>query len=86
MPFFYYSSSLLLDNHHLSTDNIKFISQQIIIAKLRRGFDSGIDLFKWSMPVAATQYLSILQFRNWYFMENMSLLASTILLYRNAAI
>ena len=42
---FYYSTRFVLDNHHLSTDNIKFMSQQIIIVRLRRGFDSGIELY-----------------------------------------
>ena len=42
--FFYYSSRLLLDDHHLSTDNIKVMSQQVIIARLMRRLDSGIEL------------------------------------------
>ena len=66
--FFYYSSRFVLDNHHLSTDTIKFMSQQVIIARLTRGFDSGIELSEWIMPVATTQYPSILQFKNWHFM------------------
>ena len=46
-PVFHYSSRLLLDNHHLPTDNIKFISQQIVIARLRKGFDSLNDPCQW---------------------------------------
>ena len=42
-PVFHYSLILLLDKHNLSTANIKFMSQQMIIARLMRGFDSGIE-------------------------------------------
>ena len=41
LQFFYYS--FVLDNHHLSTDNIKRMHEQVIIAKLRRGM-TGIEL------------------------------------------
>ena len=34
-PVFYYSARLIMHNHHLSTENIKFISQQIVIARLK---------------------------------------------------
>ena len=72
IPFFQYSLILLLNHHHLSTDNIKFISQQIIIASLMRGLDSGIEL-------ATTQYPNILQFKN-------GLMTSKILLYGAVAV
>ena len=35
---------------------------------LMKGFDSGIESSSWSMPVATTQYPSILQLKKWYFM------------------
>ena len=46
IPFFHYSSRFVSDNHYLSTDNIKFMmmSQQVIMARLKRRFDSGIEL------------------------------------------
>ena len=49
IPFFYYSLRFVLDNHHLSTDNIKFMSQQVIIARLERelGLSSLNDLCQW---------------------------------------
>ena len=47
-PVFYYSSRLPLDNHHLSTDNIKFLNQQIIIGlEEGLGLSSINDLCQW---------------------------------------